>query len=110
MKTTQLATACGFTQLITGEEREIKHVFCGDLLSWAMGRAKEDDAWCTVMGNVNTIAVSTLADCSCIVLCHDAVPDDNFKQKAKLQNVNVFTTSMSEFEACVALAKALGIV
>ncbi len=110
MTTTQIAKECGFTELIVGDEREVTSVFCGDLLSWAMGRAKEGDAWCTVMGNVNTVAVTTLADCACIVLCHDAVPDESFKQKAQMQDVNVFTTSMSEFEACVALAKALKIV
>ena len=34
--------------------REIKGAYCGDLLSWVMGRAKEDDAFVTVMANINT--------------------------------------------------------
>ena len=32
--------------------REVTGGYTGDLLSWAMGRAKEGDAWFTVMGNV----------------------------------------------------------
>ncbi len=107
--TSQLTEKCGFSQIITGDDRNVEGVFCGDLLSWAMGRAKEGDAWCTVMGNVNTIAVSTLADCACVVLCHGSVADENFMQKAQMQDVNVFTTPLSEFEACIALANALGI-
>lgn len=108
MNTTQLAAACGFTVLVPGDEREVTGGFTGDLLSWAMGRAKEGDAWCTVMGNVNTIAVATLADCACIVLCHDALPDDAFKERAVGQGVPVFTTALPEFEAGLAVARALG--
>ncbi len=107
--TSQLAEKCGFEVLNEGDDREVKSVFCGDLLSWAMGRAQEGDAWCTVMGNVNTIAVCTLADCACVVLCHGSAADESFLQKAKLQDVCVFTTPLSEFEACIALANTLGI-
>ncbi len=110
MTTDKLAEVCSFKQIVTGQTRQIESVFCGDLLSWAMGRAKENDAWCTVMGNVNTIAVATLADCSCVVLCHDSMPDEMFLEKAKQQGVNVFTTQKTEFEACVEIALALGIV
>lgn len=107
IKTTQLAELCGFTQAVEGDEREITGIFTGDLLSWAMGRAKEGDAWFTVMGNVNSVAVSTLADCACIILCHSAVLDDTAKQRAEQQGVNIFTTDMPEFEASYALASKI---
>ncbi len=110
MTTNNLVENCNFKQIVKAEQRDIKHAFCGDLLSWAMGRAKEDDAWCTVMGNVNTIAVATLADCACVILCHDSVADENFLAKANQQGVNVFSTPLSEFDACVEIAIALGIV
>lgn len=107
MTTTELAAACGFTLAVEGEPKEIAHIFCGDLLSWAMGRCQEGDAWCTVMGNINTIAVATLADCACVVLCHEAVLDENAKQRAEMQGVTVFTTELPEFEACMAIAQAM---
>ena len=107
MNTTELAAACGFTQAVCADAREISGIFTGDLLSWAMGRAKEGDAWFTVMGNVNAVAVATLADCACIVLCHDAALDANAKMRALEQGVSIFTTSMPEFESSIALAKAL---
>lgn len=107
MKTSELSAACGFSCAVEAEPREIRGIFTGDLLSWAMGRAKEGDAWFTVMGNVNAIAVATLADCACIVLCQDAALDETARAKAAERGVAVFTTPLPEFEASYALAKAL---
>ena len=51
-----------------GAERSIGKVFCCDLLSIAMGRAPVGCAWVTVMGNMNTLAVASLADAACVIL------------------------------------------
>lgn len=56
--------------------------YCGDLLSWVMGRAQEGDAWFTVMGNVNAVAVAVLADTACLVLAEDSPLDDDARQRA----------------------------
>ena len=67
-----------FKVVVEGDDlsREVTGIFCCDLLSIAMGRAPSDSAWVTVMGNVNTIAVATLADVACVVLAEGAQPDD----------------------------------
>lgn len=109
MNTRELPAACGFEPLVPGEDREIEGIFTGDLLSWAMGRAKEGDAWFTVMGNVNAVAVAALADCACIVLCHGAALDEVARQRAQENGVQVLATSLPEFEASLALAKAMGL-
>ena len=57
-------------------EREVTRVFCCDLLSIAMGRAPADCAWVTVMGNMNTLAVASLADVSCVVLAEGTALDE----------------------------------
>ena len=44
------------------EEREIETVYCGDLLSWVMGRCPADAAWITIMSNQNVAAVAVLCD------------------------------------------------
>ena len=108
MNTKDLPAVCGFEPLVPGEEREIEGIFTGDLLSWAMGRAKEGDAWFTVMGNVNAVAVASLADCACIVLCHGAQWDEAALQRAGAQGVALYTAEAPEFEASLAAAKALG--
>ena len=107
MNTKDLPAVCGFSPLVPGEEREIEGIFTGDLLSWAMGRAKEGDAGFTVMGNVNAVAVASLADCACIVLCHGAALDAVAKTRAEEQGINIFTTDLPEFEAGFALARAM---
>ena len=86
-----------------GEEldREVTKVFCCDLLSIAMGRAPSDSAWVTVMGNVNTIAVATLADVACVVLAEGAQPDDMCRARAEQQGVTVLATEEPIFQAAL---------
>ena len=105
--TTELLRELDFTPLVDAEEREITGGFCGDLLSWAMGRAKEGDAWFTVMGNVNAVAVAALADCACIVLCHGATLMPDALARARTEGINVFATDLPEYEACVAFAREM---
>lgn len=81
--------------------REITGIFCCDLLSVAMGKAPSDSAWVTVMGNVNTIAVATLADVSCVILAEGAQPDEMCLAKAKQQGVTLFVTEQPIFEAAL---------
>lgn len=109
MNTQDLPAVCGFAPLVPGEGRQIKGIFTGDLLSWAMGRAKEGDAWFTVMGNVNAVAVAALADCACIVLCHGAALDEAARRRAEENGVQVLATGLPEFEASLTLAKAMGL-
>ena len=57
MTVAETAKQAGF-EILSGEaalSREIKSVFCCDLLSFVMGRAPQDSAWVTVMGNVNAV-------------------------------------------------------
>ncbi len=81
-----------------GEEREMQGVYCCDLLSIVMGRAGQDNAWVTVMGNINSVAVAVLADVSCIILSENMGLDDIAKQKAESQNICVLKTELSTFE------------
>jgi hypothetical protein len=64
-------------------EREIRGVYCCDLLSWVMGRAKADDAWITIMSNSNIVAVASLADTACILLAEGVELDENVKTIAE---------------------------
>ena len=91
--------------LVEGDmEREITGGYCGDLLSWVMGRAQSGDCWFTVMGNINAIAVSVLADCACIVLCENSTLDENAKTRAEMQGVTIFSSEENSY----ALANKLG--
>lgn len=92
-----------------GEEldREVTKVFCCDLLSIAMGKAPADGAWVTVMGNVNTIAVATLADVSCVIMAEEVSLDEVARARAKEQGVTVLATEEPVFEAALKVYQEL---
>ncbi|MGN0159240.1 MAG: hypothetical protein ACI39W_08915 [Brotaphodocola sp.] len=82
-------------------DRQIEGPFCCDLLSIAMGRAPAGCAWVTVMGNMNTLAVATLADAACIVLAEGVLPDEVAVKKAKDQDITVLKTEEPIFDAAL---------
>ena len=90
-----------------GADREAAGCYCGDLLSWVMGRAKADDVWLTVMGNINAIAVATLADVSAIVLVENATLDEDALMRANQQEVAIYATELPAYETALQIAEAL---
>lgn len=89
--------------------REIHGCYVGDLLSWVMGRAKQDDVWVTVMSNVNIVAVATLSDVACIVLAEDVMPDAAALEKAEAQQVVLLRSPLPAFETAIKIADVLGL-
>jgi CO dehydrogenase/acetyl-CoA synthase alpha subunit len=97
----------GFAPAVLADDLKITGVYCADLLSWAMGRAPGGCAWCTVMGNINAVAVAILADVAAIVLCEGAALDNDAKLKATQQGINIITTTLPAFEAGLVIHGAL---
>ena len=110
MKTGELSLLDGFTFAVQAEDDEIKSLYCADLLSWAMGRAPAGCAWCTVMGNVNAVAVASLADVAVIVLCEGAKLDEDARARAQKEGVNIVVTEKPAFDAALAIAKTAGLL
>ena len=105
MTVNNLAEKLNLKILVEGDmEREITGGYCGDLLSWVMGRAQSGDCWFTVMGNINAVAVSVLADCACIVLCENSTLDDDAKARAEMQGVAILSSEENAYK----LANKLG--
>jgi hypothetical protein len=80
------------------DDRRVGGGYAGDLLSWVMGRAQADDAWLTIMSNANIVAVATLADVSCILLCEGVQPDAGVITLAAEKGVNLLGSAQSVFE------------
>ena len=105
MTVKQLCESLGFEALaLPSPEREINGVYIGDLLSWVMGKAESDNAWITIMSNVNIVAVATLTDVSFILLAEGVMPDGDVIKLAEAKGVNLLKTSLSAYEAALALA------
>ncbi len=88
-------------------EREIDGVYIGDLLSWVMGRAREGDAWITIMSNRNIVAVATLADTACILLAEGVQPDEGVAQLAEQKGVNLLLCDGSAYDTALLLREYL---
>lgn len=80
-------------------DKVISKPFCCDLLSIAMSKAPKDSVWVTVMGNGNTLAVASLTEVSCIVLAEGSSLDEGTLNRAKIEDMCVFSTDMSIFDA-----------
>lgn len=102
------AEAASLDVLVPGEAgRTIEGGYCGDLLSWVMGRAQAGDAWITVMGNVNAVAVAVLADVACIVLAENAPLDEDARERAASEGVPVLRSSRQAYPLALELGHLL---
>ena len=108
MTVTELANACGFAPAASPDaDRPVDGCYCGDLLSWVMGRAKADSAWITIMSNVNVIAVASLADVACVILAEGVTLEEKLLETARAKGVNVLLSAAPVYETAVAVARAL---
>ena len=108
MTVRELISALSLETLVEGDlDRSVTGGYSGDLLSWVMGRAKAGDAWFSVMGNVNAVAVCVLADVACLVLCENAALDDAAKTRAEMEDVTILRSTRSAYELAVTLSQKL---
>jgi len=108
MNTKELIEKLNLSVLVESDlERDITDCYIGDLLSWVMGRAPMDSVWLTVMGNINSIAVATLADVSCILLVENASLDEDAKNKAQAVGVTILQSEENAYNLAVKINKLL---
>lgn len=109
MTAKELAEKLGL-QIISMDNINSRHIsgpFCCDLLSLAMSRLPEHAAWVTVMANINTLAVASLADAACIILAENAVLDETAAKKAVEQNITVLKSDEPVFETAMKVYEAI---
>ena len=108
MTVNQLCEKSGFEAVVLADgEREVCGCYIGDLLSWVMGRAKADDAWITIMSNVNIVAVAALADVSCIILSEGVVLDSDIIETAKQKEINILYSAKPSYETAVIVSQLI---
>ena len=102
MKVKELSEKLNLKVLVEGDsERDAEGCYCGDLLSWVMSRIKENDVWLTVMGNINAMGVAALADAACIILTDNAPLDEEAKNRAVMQNINILTCEDNNYKTAL---------
>jgi len=105
---TELSQKDGFSAVhIADGQRAIEGVYCGDLLSWVMGRAQCGDAWITIMSNINVVAVASLSDVACVILAEGVKLDADALSAAQQKDINVLVSDKSAYEIAVTLGELL---
>ena len=108
MTNADLAKALGLEILSEGDLcREIHGAYAGDLLSWVMGRGNPGSCWITIMTNINVIAVASLIDFACVLLCEDSAVNDGFLNAANEKEINVLRTPKPVYEACLTVGRTI---
>ena len=88
-------------------DREVSGVYIGDLLSWVMGKAKENDVWITIMSNLNVVAVASLADVSAVIFAEGVRPEEEIIKVAEEKGVNLICSPLPAYETALRLSELL---
>lgn len=92
--------------LLPDPDRNVQGVYAGDLLSWVMGRAEANNAFVTIMTNVNVVAVAALVDLSCVIFAeHVEIPTEVIAA-AEQKNINLLRSRLPTYETCCLLGRA----
>ena len=81
--------------------------YIGDLLSWVMANAEEQNIWITIMSNVNVVAVAKLTEVACVLMCENVSPDDECLNRAKEQGVTILKTPLNAYEVAIEISKLI---
>lgn len=92
--------------LLPDPDRNVQGVYAGDLLSWVMGRAEANNAFVTIMTNVNVVAVAALVDLSCVIFAeHVEIPTEVIAA-AEQKSINLLRSRLPTYETCCLLGRA----
>lgn len=91
-------TGCSCVAGEGGILNDVSGCYIGDLLSLAMSKVRAGNAWITIQTNVNIVAVSVLAEGSCVILADGQKPDDTAKSKADSEDIPLLVTDASAYE------------
>lgn len=90
-----------------GLDESIEGGYVGDLLSFVMAHAQAKEAWITVQGHMNSIAVGVMTGIGAIILAEGVEPNIDTIEKANDERIPIFTSKKSSFELASKLSRLL---
>jgi len=102
MKNREFAEKIGFTVLTgdSGQDRDIKGVYVGDLLSRVMSNALQGFIWITIHTHMNILAVATLNELPLIIIPENVTVPEQVVVKAINENIMILSTECSAYDTC----------
>ncbi len=77
---------------------EVTAGYASDLLSDVLANARKGTLWVTNQKHQNVIGVAVMLDLAGVIIAGGAEPDENTLQKARDENVALYTSSESAFD------------
>lgn len=100
-----LADKYGFDKLtMPSPDSNISGCYCGDLLSWVMGRAQAENVWITIMSNINVAAVAALTGVSAVIFAEGVIPGEDVIAAAQAKGINLLASNLPEYETAVKIS------
>jgi len=88
-------------------DAEVVTGYTSDLLSDVLANAEEDSVLITIQAHKNSVAVSSIAGCTAIIICNDRTIPDEMIDAAKENDVALFLTDLTQFESSLLVGKLL---
>ncbi len=109
MKVSELKEKLNLTVLSSPdfEDRDVTGCYIGDLLSWVMGKAQSGDAWITIMNNINIVAVASLTDAACIILCEGVSLEESIIAKADSEGIIILKSEDTAYRLATGIGKLI---
>ena len=107
MKIKELNDKLNFELLSKCPDSEIVTAYTSDLLSDVMGNAPDDSILITIQAHKNTVAVASLAGINAVVLCNNRNAPEDMIPAAEKEDIAILKTGLNQFEASLAVARAL---
>lgn len=109
MRVEELAAVKQFEVLhIADKDRAVVDGYCGDLLSDVMANAPASCVLMTIQAHKNTIAVASLVGISALVICNGRTVAPDMFEAAREEEISLFTTELTHFEAAAKILALLG--
>ena len=99
MNVGQIANELGLCPISSDKntQRDVTGCYIGDLLSLVMSKAQSGDAWITIQGNINVLAVASLTDCAMVIIAEGMTLDEAALARAKSEEIPVYSSPKSAF-------------
>ena len=88
-------------------DREVTGCYIGDLLSLVMSKAQSGDAWITIQGNINVVAVASLADSAMVIIAENMSLDEAALKRAEMEGISVYSSEKSAFVLACSIKECL---
>jgi hypothetical protein len=79
------------------EDTDLTGAYTSDLLSDVMANAKDGGALITIQAHKNTVAVATLVNIVCIIICNNRPLPEDMLEAARDEGIAVFLTPENQY-------------